>query len=78
MCSPEEWQKVLGQTISFFKDGVPGFFSKTIPDVFVNEIGGGIVDISKDVGNFFENTIGGGILNFGKDFGNGEILFYQT
>jgi len=73
VCSPEEWQKVLGQTISFFKDGVPGFFSKTIPDVFVNEIGGGIVDISKDVGNFFENTIGGGILDFGKNFGNGVV-----
>ena len=74
MCSPEEWQKVLAQTIGFFKDGIPGFFTNTIPDVFVNKIGGGIVDVTKEVGNFFENTIGGGILDFGKNIGSGEFI----
>lgn len=76
MCAPEKWQEILGKTIGFFKDGIPGFFSSTIPDVFVNKIGGGIVDVTKEVGNFFENTIGGGIADFGKNIGSGKNYVY--
>lgn len=72
VCKPEQWQVILGKTIGFFKDGIPNFFTGTIPDVFVNKIGGGIVDVSKDVGNFFEHTIGGGIVDFGKNIGKGK------
>lgn len=75
VCSPEEWQKVLAKTIGFFKDGIPGFFTSTIPDVFVNKIGGGIVDVSKQVGDFFGNTLGGGIVDFGKNIGNGKSVY---
>lgn len=71
MCKPEEWQRILGETIGFFKDGIPNFFTGTIPDVFVNKIGGGIVDVSKDIGDFFKDKIGGGIVDFGKNIGSG-------
>jgi len=72
VCKPEKWQVVLGKTIGFFKDGIPNFFTATIPDVFVNKIGGGIIDVGKDIGSFFKDTIGGGLEDFGKTIGTGD------
>lgn len=68
---------ILGKTIGFFTDGIPNFFSKTIPDVFVNKIGGGVVDVTKDVGDFFKDKVGGGIIDVGKLIGNGMEYDYK-
>ena len=43
--------------------------------MFVNKIGGGIVDVTKKVGDFFEHKIGGSIVDFGKKVGDSEYLF---
>lgn len=55
---------------SFGKDGVVGgFFTKTVPDVFINDVGGPLKEfftdtLPKTLETFFVTTIGGNVSNF--------------